>query len=760
MKGARLNRQRYILIFTISIAAVIVAVCIYLSQLAATVSDNLITSMDEISRHDVETIEGSLENSFSRLGTTANRLEIYEARTIDEAQEQMDVAAAASTMFDALYLLDEEGALYGSSSLYLPPNKNTYSSLFEDGNQHFVALYNVAHGELGIAEKSLIYGIRIDNMVIEGKRFVAMLGSSGLSAISDQLLIESFDGKGVSSVVTSQGYYIVSGPTITSLTGRSNFYAVLEAGQIEGGITIEDVRRNISEGRSFAITCTTAEGERLIMSFAPVEGTSWSFIMTVPMHVFEERFAPFIGMTATMLFSVVVVLIAMLTLVYRLMKSTISANAEAAARAEFLSNMSHEIRTPLNGIIGLNHLMERHLDDREAMKGYVRKLGKAAQYLLSLVNDILDVSKLQARKVELDLRPFDLGAAIENVCEMQHEAIADRGIDFKVEIKSLPYPYVIGDEVRVSQVLMNILSNAAKFTPEGGTITFGARQHLRDSGDQAAITISIADTGCGMSPAFQKRIFDTFSQERNVNSESQKGTGLGMAISHLLVQEMGGLITVESELGHGSCFTVVLSMPIDPARADEMPRDGVPCALSGDARTAEVSPTGRGIPASISSGDRAAADGSSAEDSESPSDSSDPAADGSSCGSKMNVLVAEDNELNADIISSILEEEGYRVTITSDGQQVVDAFEASAEGEFPVILMDAQMPVMDGYEAAERIRRLKRADAAEVKIFACTASTFAEDRERATESGMDDFLAKPLDVRVMLEKLEGVKASS
>ncbi len=386
---------------------------------------------------------------------------------------------------------------------------------------------------------------------------------------------------------------------------------MLEAGSIEGGVTVDEIRSNIAEGRSFVVNCTNAAGERLVLSFAPVEGTTWSFIMAVPMEVFDHRFAPFITMTAFMLAAVVLVLAVMMLVLFRFMKRSVQAQAQAQARTEFLSNMSHEIRTPLNGIIGLNHLMERHLDDEEAMRGYVRKLGKSVQYLLSLVNDILDVSKLQAGKVELSEAPFNLRSAIENVCDMQREAMEERGIEFTLS-EDIASPWLVGDEVRISQVLMNILSNAVKFTPERGAISLEAVQQQLQNGITMC-EISVSDTGCGMTPEFQKHIFDTFSQERHTTTESQKGTGLGMAISHLLTTQMGGSITVQSEVGKGSRFKVRIPLAVAgeagqaalvTVTVDRMPGTALEeiAALGGDDAGSLAMRGGRAMPLAAPSG--------------------------------------------------------------------------------------------------------------------------------------------------------------
>lgn len=419
--------------------------------------------------------------------------------------------------------------------------------------------------------------------------------------------------------------------------------------------------------------------------------------------------------------------------------------------------MSHEIRTPLNGIIGLNHLMERHVDDGVAMRDYVGRLGKAAQYLLSLVNDILDVSKLQAGKVDLASEPFDLNVLVDNVCEMQRAPMADRGIDFKLS-RTVEHPWLRGDEVRLSQVLMNILSNAVKFTPEGGRIAMKVHEAVHASGDEAVLTVSIADTGCGMTKEFAEHVFDAFTQERNRNSDSQKGTGLGMSISHLLVTQMGGTITVESEPGRGSCFTIVVTLPT----AEGAVSAGTFLAGSarGDAQGARATEGAQGA-----EGPRDVEGAQALEGVEGALGEQGPAAPGApaeafasdAAEGPLEILVAEDNELNADIISSILTEEGYAITVAENGEEAVRLFSESPAGHFAAILMDAQMPVMDGYEASRAIRDLKRADAKTVRIFACTASTFTEDRARALESGMDDFLSKPLNVAVMLQKLEAVR---
>ena len=327
------NRGKYIAIVAVTALLITGAACVYLAQLSATVSNNLMTSVDEISRHDVETIEGALDDAYGRLDAVVKRMGVYEVRDVHEAQEQLNLEAASSNLFNAYLVLDAD--------------EHSYDELFRGERGHFATLYDAEMGRLETTKESLIFGVDLNNLRIGEHTFVGLLGRSDLSAISNQLVIESFGDQGVSSVVDAEGYYIVSASPATDLAGRDNFYAMLESGSIEGGVTIEDVRRNIAEGASFVINCTTGEGERLVMSFAPVEGTAWSFIMAVPTEVFAQRFAPFMALTVGMITATLVVVGIMMALILRFVRQSARARAEVAARTEFLSNMSHEIRTPL-----------------------------------------------------------------------------------------------------------------------------------------------------------------------------------------------------------------------------------------------------------------------------------------------------------------------------------------------------------------------------------------------------------------------------
>ncbi len=374
--------------------------------------------------------------------------------------------------------------------------------------------------------------------------------------------------------------------------------------------------------------------------------------------------------------------------------------ADAKAKGRFLSTMSHEIRTPLNGLIGLNYLMSQKLDDKEKTKEYLRQSSVSAKYLLSLVNDILDSSKLQKEKMELVMQPVELQFVLDTVGTIEQTAMADKKLNYTVDA-DIKYPCIMGDEIRIQQVILNLLDNARKFTPKGGIVQLTLRQEPC-SGDKILTSVTVSDTGKGMSEDFQKKIFDVFARELETVSKGNQGTGLGLYISRKLAILMGGDLTCVSRKDEGSSFTFTfVSAPAESPDKD-------------------VFQTGE---SSI----------------EYP-----------------RILIAEDNELNGEIMLELLHSNGFEADIAENGKKALKMFLDSAEGTYGAILMDLLMPEMDGFEASKAIRGSDRADAKTVCIFACTANSFAEEREKAFESGMDDFISKPIDIDELLRKLNNI----
>ena len=375
--------------------------------------------------------------------------------------------------------------------------------------------------------------------------------------------------------------------------------------------------------------------------------------------------------------------------------------AEAAneAKTEFLQRMSHDIRTPINGIRGLVNMADHYADDMEKQTEYRTKVKEASNLLLELVNDVLDMSKLESGEIVLEEIPFNLSSISREVFVVIEQMAAEQNIRVAWEKKEITHRDFIGSPGYVKRVMMNILSNAVKYNKENGQIYVSCVEIPSEQPEMTTMEFVCRDTGIGMAEEFQKHIFEPFAQEYTGSRAKFAGTGLGMAISKKLVEEMGGTITFESKKGVGSTFVIRVPFKID---------------LDADKR-------------------------------EESKDVSEKSIKG------MHVLLAEDNELNMEIAEFLLQNEGAEVTKAWNGQEIVELFRKSESGEFDVILMDIMMPIINGYEAAKRIRSLDREDAKKIPIIAMTANAFTEDRIRAKEAGMDEHVAKPIDVELLIK---------
>ena len=375
--------------------------------------------------------------------------------------------------------------------------------------------------------------------------------------------------------------------------------------------------------------------------------------------------------------------------------------AEAAneAKTEFLQRMSHDIRTPINGIRGMVNMADHYADDMEKQTEYRTKVKEASNLLLELVNDVLDMSKLESGEVVLEEVPFNLSKISEEVLVVIEQIAAEQNIRIVWEKKEIIHRDLIGSPMYVKRVMMNILSNAVKYNRENGQIYISCREILSEQPEMTIMEFVCRDTGIGMTDEFQKHIFEPFAQEHTGSRTKFTGTGLGMPITKKLVEKMGGTVTFESEKGVGTTFVIRVPFKID---------------LDADKR-------------------------------EEQTDASEKSIKG------LHILLAEDNELNMEITEFVLHNEGADLTKAWDGQEAVELFRNSEPGEFDVILMDIMMPVMDGYEAAKMIRSLDREDAKEIPIIAMTANAFTEDRIKAKAAGMDEHVAKPVDVELLIK---------
>ncbi len=500
-----------------------------------------------------------------------------------------------------------------------------------------------------------------------------------------------------------------------------------------------------------------------------------------------------------------------------------AAQIASESKTTFLSNMSHDIRTPMNAVLGFTTLLSRDAENPSKVREYTQKITASGQHLLSLINDILDVSKIESGKVVLNLEKFALNDVVSSVDAIIQPMARARKQEFHLEVTGIHHEYLVGDETRINQVLINLLSNAVKYTPEGGHIWFriiGLRQR---SSQYEHIRIEVEDDGYGMTPEYLETIFDAFTRAENSTTNKVQGTGLGMAITKSIVELMGGTIEVSSQVDQGSLFRVELELRVLEEAADRQfwSNRGISriLAVGGDAESREdilsrMQDTGvqldtavnaeealeqlqsgktfqlalldwedGGLPAARALRESlpeaapllllAEFDAPDMEEAlqfsrtdaltkpffvsalrtkiEELWNKREPVPDQEEAGvlNGMRFLVAEDNEVNAEILAELLELEGAACEIAANGRLAVERFQRSARGEFDAILMDVQMPVMNGHEATRAIRSLDREDAGRIPIVAMTANAFVEDEKAALDAGMDAHVPKPLDMALL-----------
>ncbi|MDO4497894.1 MAG: ATP-binding protein, partial [Bacteroidales bacterium] len=380
--------------------------------------------------------------------------------------------------------------------------------------------------------------------------------------------------------------------------------------------------------------------------------------------------------------------------------------AESANRSKtlFLNNMSHDIRTPMNAILGFAALLDKHKENPELVKDYLKKITESGEYLLSIINNTLDLARIDSGRVLLDEAVCDMRDSRSSLLNMFEALIEKKHLHFydHVDVK---HRYLIMDKIKVQQILVNLISNAIKYTPDGGQIDFIVEEKPSQRDGYITYVTTVKDNGIGMSKDFLEHIFEYFSRERNTTESKVVGSGLGMSIVKKLVELMGGTIEIESELGKGTTVTVTIEHRY-VEESEVKPQE--------DAKEHLASVEGQRI------------------------------------------LLAEDNELNAEIAITILEEAGFSVDHASDGAECVKMLAESAAGYYDLILMDIQMPLLNGYDATRRIRQLEDASKANIPIVAMTANAFEEDRQLAYDAGMNDYLSKPVNVSQLMTILSKI----
>ena len=532
-----------------------------------------------------------------------------------------------------------------------------------------------------------------------------------------------FDGSADIFLIHPDGQSIYRRNSTGMFSTAANIMRTFENLRFLHGESFEDLKNSLSHptGKSLEFAY---EGKNYFVSMTPIETPDWVVVLIVPTEQMNSGSEHLLSTTMSriIMMSVIGVLIAAM-IIYSLIsaanmriratqqkqlnaaltKAAEEANSANLAKSEFLSHMSHDLRTPLNGILGMLERAEECPDISEELQLCLSDIHSASNHLSALINDVLDMSRLESARATPDAKTFDLRTVMDACCSIIQSSAQQRHVIFTYRYTGFQHPYLIGYELYLRKILINVLGNAVKFTDAGGSVTFEAEELSCDAGS-ASFRFTVKETGIGMHEGYLEHIFEPFWQENNRFRTNYDGTGLGMTIAKKLIDKMGGTIEIYSKVNEGSCFAIVL-----------------PFSVSQNAFAVHHDSEEKQLPPSSLQG--------------------------------MTILLCEDNLLNCNIAEHILKKAEAAVLIAENGEEAVQIFESSRIGSIDAILMDVMMPVMDGLEATKRIRSLDHPDAGSIPIIAMTANAFEEDVQKTLAAGMNEHLSKPINRKLLVSTL-------
>lgn len=769
------------------------------------------------------------EENRARLSEVSGYIAHYMEKMLSEQQEELTVlAASAARMGDReeqVRYLGEMAARLGLEYIGIAGADGIFAAeaLGESRDVSGEAFFAAASGGscyISDPTRQIFYDRAVGGVVIAvpvpGEPGAVLAAMISTAKMGEDVRVDGFDGKGYSYIIDGSGNLVLHARSM----GYNNLFQALENMKFGSGYSLAAMENDIIKRRE-GMASYHDFGVEKYAYYRPMNINGWTVVSTVPAGVITKRTAVLSRNLVELCAGALVLLLSLMTAVYALSLRMESRRRENQAKSAFLANMSHDMRTPMNAIMGMAAIAGHHAGEPDTVRECLKKIEISSRHLLGLINDILDMAQIESGRLELRPGEFYLAGAFEAVVGIVYPLLRSKGQHFSIRLHGLRHEYLWGDELRLSQIFINILTNAVKFTPEGGRIAVDVEELPASGGEEARFCFKFADSGIGMKPEFLKNIFSAFTREQDSRVDKVEGSGLGMAITRRIVDLMGGTIGVESAEGRGTTFTVNLSFAAkaEPDQAfvpqftsvllvgweeDEweeaqrtMAEWGVSSCLAADIPAAEamLSQAGRKFDAALL--DREALesggwslsgfDGVTALAAYDWSDIRSEAAAGgiarfvakplfrtslrrflsAEAGSGepeasafpanynfagKHILVAEDNDLNLEIIREILGETGADIRCVRDGEACVRAFEQLPEGGVDLILMDIQMPVLDGYGAARRIRSLERGDA-DTPIFAMSANAYAEDISRATAAGMSGYLTKPINLQVWLREI-------
>ena len=700
-KSGEKKLPRTAIIIIIGAALMAGAFSLLVSGVNSQILDTNVKSMEELALHDQRSIRNSIELRWETMEGVASRMEGQDWQSDKELLLALKDLINNIPSGNKIIMLDEDGVEYGSSGLV---REDSYlADICNEHAERFIERVNTTSYFRENRQETLFEAIPVDFNVC-GHHMKWMLCVFPISTLEEELKIDSYDGSGFSSVIDAEGNYIINVSRTHSFGTYDNFFKDLANAQIEGYESAEALRDATTTTTTGATSVVyTKDGQENIMVITTIDYAGWYFITTVPTSVFSAQANAILRIFLLLLAAVAAVVIIIVYIFFRQRQEREKlrlAEASNKSKTEFLFNMSHDIRTPMNAILGYTDIGLRHGDDAVRTTENLKKIKIAGGHLLNLINDILEMSRIEAGKLVLTNAPLDMRKSINGLVLMNQSLATAKSIDFIIDTAELRNPYVYADELHINEVIINLISNAIKYTPEGGKVWYTARQMTAPKNGIAVYRFEVADNGIGMSEEFQTHLFEAFSREESSGVSKIEGAGLGLSIVKRIVDMAGGTIQVNSTLGKGSTFTVEL--PLRVMSDDEI------AAFEETSRTAEDIPSEEKY-----TGKR--------------------------------VLLVEDNEMNREIAGEILTEAGLLVEEAEDGELAVDAVVEKGIEYYDFILMDIQMPVMNGYEATKAIRALQ--DGGRIPIIALSANAFEEDKKASLNAGMNDHVAKPINAK-------------
>ena len=743
MQKAKSYRNLILVCCMAGVAMLLAFFFLYHIYIQDIIYEERLNQMEEVTHQMFQNLEDVIDSHWGRVTEECNYLKAANVQTTDELCRQMKKKYELSAYADhkiTLMAVDSEGRYYTQDGYiglfrdldYFEDNPDQISFVFDsmtDNQSEMVFL------------KRLSEPIELQNG--EEKTTISYFGiAQNMEQLNPYFSCDAYNGNNSVYVLDDNGFKLFNSNQVELIKGH-NVFSVLQNMKYLHNSSFDKTKAEL-EKKGCSYSNAILDGTEYFYALKRLENAEWTLIFLVPAEYVATntlRLVNFV-MVFIVIFTVIAAVCVMLGISFvmrRNQQEAIRVERENNARLEtvntelrqakqaaeeafqvaqeanrskssFLANMSHDIRTPMNAITGITSLLEYDAENEEKVREYAKKIDVSAQHLLGIINDVLDMSKIEAGKTVFKYSDFSILELMQEIQMMFRPQAEGKHQMMVMNHDNIEHEWVNGDKVHMMQIFSNLLSNAVKYTQEGGKIQFLVEEYETKSRAYAKYRFVVSDNGMGMSADFKDTIFDAFTRAESSLTNKIQGTGLGMAITRNLVEAMGGTIDVESELGQGSCFEVFMDLKIAEDRS---------VALAAQEETDEQDDN-------ILQG--------------------------------MRFLCAEDNELNAEILTELLKIEGAECTICENGEEILKAFEQSAPGDYDMILMDVQMPVMNGYEATKAIRRSSHKLAKTIPIIAMTANAFSEDIQHSLAAGMTAHVSKPVEMKVLEKTIRSIKS--